>query len=99
MGSHKVGAERAEYTHQIEDGDGEWIWMGQEQEMSVIFHNLTGRNFEGQPAVRHEQYLAQMRHMHVEAWPGREDPYAPGATIRMSTLAGEVLATHTFPAG
>ncbi|KAK0039509.1 hypothetical protein Bpfe_031096 [Biomphalaria pfeifferi] len=97
MSTHAPNRHKPEYTHQIEDGDGEWIWMGPQFEMEVIFRNLTGENFEGKPAERHAQYLAQMRHSNGEAWPGRADPFEPGKTIKLVKLSGEVLKTHVFP--
>lgn len=30
------------HTHEIRDGSGEWIWLGDELSMQVIFRNLTG---------------------------------------------------------
>ena len=42
---------RDAHTHEIRDGSGEWIWLGDELSMQVIFRNLTGENFAGKPAT------------------------------------------------
>lgn len=34
---------RGAHTHEIRDVSGEWIWLGDELSMQVIFRNLTGK--------------------------------------------------------
>lgn len=84
------------YTHEIRDAEGEWIWMGDETSMSVIFHNLTGENFSGRSKKCHEDYMAWMRRFHAEAWPGRGDALAPGKSIELAPINGTATARHTF---
>ena len=38
---------RHAYTHEIRDNTGEWIWLGDEASIAVIFRNLSGQNFAG----------------------------------------------------
>jgi hypothetical protein len=85
-----------EYTHEIRDAEGEWIWMGDETSMSVIFHNLNGDNFAGLDKKRHEDYLAWMRQFNSKAWPGRDDPLGPGKSIEFAPINGAASARHTF---
>ena len=87
---------RHAYTHEIRDMTGEWIWLGDEASMAVIFRNLSGQNFAGRPAAAHADYLAWMRHFTAHSWPGRQDPLAAGQTIELAPINGESIARHTF---
>ncbi len=98
MESKATMARDRDYTHEIRDAEGEWIWLGDETSMSVIFHNLNGTNFAGKPPETYAQYLAWMRRFTAEAWPGRTDPLAPGSSIELACINGEAVARHTFAA-
>jgi len=87
---------RHAYTHEIRDMAGEWIWLGDEASMAVIFGNLSGRNFAGRPADAHADYLAWMRHFTVLSWPGRQDPLGVGQTIELAAINGVSIERHTF---
>lgn len=89
-------ARGGEYTHEIRDADGEWIWMGDETSMGVIFNNLTGENYAGRDKQSHADYLAWMRHFNAEAWPGRDDPLSVGKSIEFAPINGPAVARHTF---
>lgn len=85
------------HTHEILDGAGDWLWMGDESSMSVIFNNISGVNFEG----RHNewlQYMAWMCSFHQEAWPGRDRPFKAGAEFRLARIGGEQLGVYKLPA-
>ncbi len=86
---------RHAYTHEIRDSTGEWIWLGDEASIAVIFRNLSGQNFAGRPATAYADYLAWMRHFTAQSWPGRQDPLAAGQTIELAQINGESIARHT----
>lgn len=85
-----------DYTHEIRDAEGEWIWLGDEISMAVIFHNLTGENFAGKPPETYAQYLAWMRRSTAEAWPGRVNPLGAGRSIALAPINDQPVASHTF---
>lgn len=87
---------RDAYTHEIRDGSGEWIWLGDEMSMQVIFRNLTGENFAGKPATAYADYLSWMRHFTAACWPGRSDPLGPGRTIELAPISGTPIARFSF---
>ena len=84
------------YTHEIRDGSGEWIWLGDELSMQLIFRNLTGENFAGKPATAYADYLSWMRHFTAASWPGRSDPLGPGRTIELAPISGTPIARFRF---
>lgn len=88
---------RRGYTHEIRDAEGEWIWLGDESSMSIIFHNITGRNFAGQPAERHLQYMEWVSHFVGVSWPGRANPFEAGSTIELAEINEKAIERHTFP--
>ena len=87
---------RHAYTHEIRDNTGEWIWLGDEASITVIFRNLSGQNFAGRPATAYADYMVWMRHFTAQSWPGRQDPLAAGQTIELAQINGESIARHTF---
>lgn len=87
---------RDAHTHEIRDENGEWIWMGDELSMQVIFRNLTGENFAGKSATAHADYLSWMRHFTAASWPGRSDPLGPGGTIELAPISGTPIARFRF---
>ena len=87
---------RDAYTHEIRDGSGEWIWLGDELSMQVIFKNLTGEHFAGGPATAYADYLSWMRHFTAAAWPERSDPLGPGRTIELAPISGTPIARFRF---
>ena len=84
------------HTHEIRSEDGEWIWMGGESDMALIFNNLSGRNFEGRPAQAYEDYMAWITESTREAWPGRANPFAPGKQIVLAEINGRQLDEHRY---
>lgn len=87
---------RGAHTHEIRDVSGEWIWLGDELRMQVIFRNLTGENFAGRPATAYADYLSWMRHFTAASWPGRSDPLGQGETIELAPINGTPIARHKF---
>lgn len=94
---HRSTKSTSPHTHEIQDETGEWLWMGDESSMSVIFNNISGVNFEG----RHHawlQYMAWMCWFHHQAWSGRASPFKSGAEIRLARIGGEQLGAFKLPA-
>lgn len=84
--------DRHAYTHEIRDNMGEWIWLGDEASIAVIFRNLSGRTFADRPATAYADYLAWMRHFTALSWPRRQDPLGVGQKIEFAMINGESIA-------